>query len=318
MKKISQAPVIALLSATRVFELYRKHAKEVTGVVNQAMADAITGRRWRDLPGGCLLRLVFETPSGEDAEQTAPSPAGNYFVSRGKYWGIRFGDGDVWSYPKERGYDYLRLLLDAPTKHFSAVELDRLVRCQQAPSLPMRNGTADAQVDAKSTLHTGDDLHDEEYRADLHTSLPTIDEAIARARASGTLEGIERADELERQKKQITAELAKSKDRLGRPRKLGGERDRVCNAIRRALRQIANEDPPLAGYLKPPTLNLGHNLSYVPGLTSPGRSRLVRCPEKKRGYTKSSLRYAGRIAMTCEAWPGEPRPASRPERPTTP
>jgi hypothetical protein len=74
-------------------------------------------------------------------------------------------------------------------------------------------------------------------------------------------------------KEWIESELANAKGLGGKIRKLGDDRNkvrnRVGNAIRRALEKIKQYDRPLSDHLQKPILNLGHTLSYVPrdGLT---------------------------------------------------
>lgn len=68
--------------------------------------------------------------------------------------------------------------------------------------------------------------------------------------------------------RRIDDELGKAKGLGGRPRKLDDQRNkvrnRVCNAIRRALKKIGQFDRPLAEHLTKPVLNLGHSINYIP------------------------------------------------------
>ena len=73
---------------------------------------------------------------------------------------------------------------------------------------------------------------------------------------------------LESDKRWLVSELANAQGLGGEIRKLGDDRNkvrnRVGNAIRRALKKIKQYDRPLSDHLRKPILNLGHTLSYVP------------------------------------------------------
>lgn len=96
-------------------------------------------------------------------------------------------------------------------------------------------------------------------------SLPRGRAAFSNGRSPTRLDDIE---ELEKEKGWITSELAKARGLKGRKRQLGDDRNRVrnrvCNAIRRALKQVSQFDARLGEHLLKPILNLGHTISYVP------------------------------------------------------
>jgi hypothetical protein len=103
-----------------------------------------------------------------------------------------------------------------------------------------------------------------------HTRLNEIKQEFGEARTNNDLGKI---DALESEKEWIESELATAKGLGGKIRKLGDDRNkvrnRVGNAIRRALEKIKQYDRPLSDHLQKPILYLGHTLSYVPrdGLT---------------------------------------------------
>jgi hypothetical protein len=100
--------------------------------------------------------------------------------------------------------------------------------------------------------------------------LNEIENELEEARANNDLG---KSDALETEKGWIESELANAQGLGGAIRKLGDDRNkvrnRVGNAIRRALKKIKQYDRPLSEHLQKPILNLGHTLSYVPrdGLT---------------------------------------------------
>ena len=113
-----------------------------------------------------------------------------------------------------------------------------------------------------------DEILDDEAHQNLNTRLTEIEELIATANESDSSTRLDEIEELDKEKKWITSELGKSKGLKGRKRQLGDDRNRVrnrvCNAIRRALQQIKDYDARLCDHLTKPVLNLGHNISYVP------------------------------------------------------
>lgn len=102
------------------------------------------------------------------------------------------------------------------------------------------------------------------------TRLNEIDQELNKTRANNDLG---KTEKLESEREWIQSELSNTKGLGGDIRKLGDDRNkvrnRVGNAIRRALKKIKQYDKPLADHLQKPILNLGHTLNYVPrdGLT---------------------------------------------------
>jgi hypothetical protein len=104
--------------------------------------------------------------------------------------------------------------------------------------------------------------------ADLTTRLERLRERRELVEASDSPTRLDELDEVDAEERTIRDQLRRDTALNGRPRKLGGLRNRdrnsVCNAIRRALKRIDKYDKPLLAHLKRPILNLGHTLSYVP------------------------------------------------------
>ena len=95
--------------------------------------------------------------------------------------------------------------------------------------------------------------------------LNEIEVELHEARSNNDLGKI---DTLEAEKGWIASEFANATGLGGTIRNLADERNkirnRVGNAIRRALKKIKQYDRPLSDHLQKPILNLGHTLSYVP------------------------------------------------------
>ena len=84
--------------AQKVYDLYKRHAKEVCDAMDTMVGRNITAIRQRTLPGDCLLRTVYESGSvisvpAIPVEQKQPD---NYFRKRGGVWAARFnGNAEV-------------------------------------------------------------------------------------------------------------------------------------------------------------------------------------------------------------------------------
>ena len=263
-------------TALQLFELHQRHAKYVTDVVDNAIAQHRKAIRKRLLPDSCLLRLVCDSslPAGTVSatpERTKPrTVSGNYIYLKGEYWAVRFSGNEEKIYKPDIGFHYLRVLLDSPGTSFSASKLDCYVRqyLTQTDSVPSEESDLSQEDSILVGSCDGDDVIDPEYRQALVTRLEEIDELIARAKESGEPTQFDEIEVLEKDRLFINSVLSEAKGFRGRTRKLGDERNkvrnRVCNAIRRALRKIEQYDKPLAEHLQRPVLSLGHSISYVP------------------------------------------------------
>ncbi len=275
LRPLNPSPAAA---AHQVYDLYRRHAGQVNGALTAAIADHADRLRRRDLPPTCLLRLVVEAgPEAglEPAEVSMPpappppdGPAENYFLRRNRVWAVRFGRGKENVYPIERGFDLLRVLLAHPGRTFTASALD--AECRHAASRGTR-AVSPAEATATGAGTGGDrgaDALDAEAATRLRKRLEEIRTARPLVEASGEAGRLELLDELAEEEHHILTRLGRDLRPGGRPRSLGDVRDqarnRVCNAIRRALGEIATGDPPLADHLKRPVLSLGHSLRYDP------------------------------------------------------
>lgn len=265
-------------TALQIYELHRRHAKYITKVVDDAIAQNRSAIRKRQLPPSCLLRLVCDS-SGAQAGLENSDPIAvcelvdNYICIKGQCWAIRYDGNEEKIYTLDIGFYHLQILLERPGATFSASELDVMVRRMtkndlcvsvSAGETPFEEGPSVlGQSDAGSVI-------DENAVRSYHTRLKEIKEELGEARTNNDLGKI---DALESQKEWIELELSNAKGLGGKIRKLGDDRNkvrnRVGNAIRRALEKIKQYDRPLSDHLQKPILNLGHTLSYVPrdGLT---------------------------------------------------
>ena len=255
--------------AARVFDLYKRHSCHVRGVVRSGIAAHAEAISRRELPRNCLLRLVYDDPEPiQAAPAEPPRPAGNSMRRRGQCWAIRFGDEEN-IYPLDRGFDYLRLLLGCPNYTFTAAELASRVRppTTNSPRAATAGDAAASRVGATAPGSSGAALDDEAIEI-MVARLGEIPRQRAIIEASDSPTRLDDLDELDAEERKIRDRLGKDRRLDGRSRALNDVRDRVrnrvCNAIRRALKLIDKYDKPLFEHLQRPFLNLGHRISYVP------------------------------------------------------
>jgi 7-cyano-7-deazaguanine synthase in queuosine biosynthesis len=270
LKHLNSSPDV---TALQIYELHRRHAKHITKVVEDAIAQNRSAIRKRQLSPSCLLRLVCDS-SGVQAglENSDPTPISefvdNYFCIKGQYWAIRYNGNEEKIYPPVIGFYHLQILLKNPGATFSASELDvmvrRLTKNELCGSVSAGETPAEEGVSVLGQSDAGAVLDENAVHA-YRTRLDEIKEKLEEARSDNDLGKI---DHLEFEKGWIESELANAKGIGGVIRKLGDDRNkvrnRVGNAIRRALKKIKQYDKPLSNHLQKPILNLGHTLSYVP------------------------------------------------------
>lgn len=247
-------------AARRVYELHRRHATGISGVVDRAIAAHSTEIRERSLPATCLLRLVCDA-SGAAPQSSAPPVepgvstadavrARNAFLKKGKSsWQVWFDGGSDIILVRSKGAAYLHLLLTSQGIPVSVAKLASTVAL-----LP-----EEFMLGAASEASDGESM--DAYKVRANELLEEIEEA--------------RNDNDEGRVEALNVEIARLSDHIqslrglgGAIRRIGDERDRVRKrvgiAIRRVLKEIASSDRRLAEHLKAPTLKLGLNPCYAP------------------------------------------------------
>jgi hypothetical protein len=255
-------------AASRVFELYRTHARSVGGVIERAIATHARAIKQRLLPPSCLLRIAFDDRGSDEHTPPAPArPEGNYLIRKGHFWEARYEGGEEKTYNPDIGFEYLRILLGNPATTYTACELASRVSISRGRRPPAAE-IASREVTITPALGADPVMDDEEIRG-CELRLLELDEAIPLALASDSEARLEVAETLEKERRDIKAELRKAGRRKGPRKKLGDERDkvrkRVCAAVTRAIARIAVYDTPLAEHLARPALTMGHHLCYRPG-----------------------------------------------------
>lgn len=232
--------------ALDIFDLHQRHAKQVSSVVDGALAKYSTAIRERQVPDSCLLRLVCDTAAPQPVQEDSARDAQYRFRKMGQAWAVRFAGGEEWILLPSRGAAYLHVLLTNPGKVFSVVD----VVCQvtKAPKEYILGDSGDV-TDAMMV-----------YRASAAEYGEKIDEA-RRNNDQATLENAQ--EELGR----LLELMGRDKGFHGKVRKLGGDREKVRKAflaaMRRVRKEIAQNDGPFAEHLAD-HLTCGWNPCYAP------------------------------------------------------
>jgi hypothetical protein len=244
-------------AARRVLDLYRRHAREVTGVVERALATHARAIYRRDLPETCLIRLVTDGGAAEAEGPPDPgargvtltdSPAAYSFRWSGMAWVYRFAGGSPKVLLPSRGASYIHFLLSRPGACPSAVDLAFQVARQSDRRAP---GDAGEKLDrdALSAYHARiAELREDEEEAKRDNDPGELDRV--RAELATLLESVRAATG-------AGGRLRRDADDRERVRKA------VRNAIARAIGDIADFDRPFADHLRR-HIQCGRNPCYTP------------------------------------------------------
>lgn len=241
---VGHLPGSADAAASRIYDLYQRHAKAVGGVVDDAIAENRTRIRNRELADGCLLRMVCDASSnGEVSEPPPPSaPADasdrefgqNEFRRKGQAWLVRFAGKEDFILLPSRGAAYLHLLLCCPGRPQSAADL--VLSVARSPS--------------RFGLGNAGERNDEEALRAYRLRYEEVEGELAIAEENNDEGNIER---LKRERGDLAEEL-KNRGWNGRPRRERDDRDRLRKsfqmAVKRAVQQIDQFDKSLASHLR--------------------------------------------------------------------
>ena len=261
-------------AAQRVFDLYKRHANEVMGAVDELLSRYRTAIRERTLPGDCLLQTVYQANSviSMPAVVSAEKQPENFFRKRGAVWEARFqGRNTICLIHVDKGAEYINLLLAFPDREASVYE----IACGLAANtieLPTNTGVAPEDIEEGFQVTQGIPLSDagdiadqraiREWKRRGRELLGEIEEA----RDAGDHALVEKIEE---EMAFITKAIEGGKGLGGRQRKAGDKRknvrDAFRNAVGRAISQIEKYDKPLAEHLKA-TIKQGNEVVYRPGM----------------------------------------------------
>ena len=241
--------------AQKVYDLYRRHAKEVCDAMDTMVGRNITAIRQRTLPGDCLLRTVYESGSvisvpAIPVEQNQPD---NYFRKRGGVWAARFnGNAEVLVTGVDKGAEYINFLLARPNKETSVYEIVCGFAINTCNTFLNSDETEDGfqvtqGVPLGDTGFVADRKAIEQYREAAHDLLREIEDA----RAENNDAEIQR---LEEEMAKVTTAINEAVGLGGKLRKSNDKRknvrDAFRNAVNRAIKYLEKYDKPLAAHLK--------------------------------------------------------------------
>ena len=252
--------------AQKVYDLYKRHAKEVCDAMDTMVGRNITAIRQRTLPGDCLLRTVYESGSvisvpAIPVEQKQPD---NYFRKRGGVWAARFnGNAEVLLTGADKGAEYINFLLARPNKETSVYEIVCGFAIDSCNTFLDSSETEDGfQVTQGVPLGNAGFVADrravEEYREAAHELFQEIEEARAVDNKAET-------NRLEEEMAKVIAAINEAVGLGGKLRTSKDKRKNICDAFRIAVKRIIEKlekyDKPLAAHLKE-TIKCGKNPVY--------------------------------------------------------
>lgn len=243
-------------AALRIYELHKRHAEQVTGVVDTAIAAHAKQIRARILPPSCLLRLVCDSAAAVDGRsEGAKSADENATVSdfafrkNGQAWSVRYAGGQEFILLPSKGAAYLQILLSNRGTAFSVEKLAALVARQSVEYLL---GDAGVGSDAEALSA---------YRARYEQLRDELEDAQER-------HDVDAEEHIRVEMDDLSAHIKKDQGLGGRHRKDSDDRQRarkaVQAAIRRTLLEIGKYDKRMAEHLKAPTLTCGWQPCYEP------------------------------------------------------
>lgn len=243
-------------NARKVHDLFRRHGRDVSHVVEAALSENVTKILSRSLPDSCLLRLAHDlsVPGEWGGDSASPAPAlpvkaeAKYMlVQRGEGWQLRFDGRETIFLKPAIGYAYLRELLRFPGKRYSVNELLVILHGAKA-NIPLGDGgeLLDKQAKQAYAQHL-DDLDGQIEDARLNDDKARLSElAVARSKVMAQL----RAAGFKRNAKRTNSDLNKIRNSVG-------------NAIKRVLKKIQKYEPSAFAHLKS-NVSLGFTVSYAP------------------------------------------------------
>jgi hypothetical protein len=223
-------------TARRVYELHRRHADQVNGVVTAAIAANADAIRRRALPPTCLVRLVSDGGTVTEEETRPTEPTADYlFRRRGQVWVVRFAGGPEQILLPSKGAAYLHQLLSRPNTAVTSADLaSRVARRRREFAL----GDAGERADPEALAA---------YRA----RLDELQEELQEARTNNDPGA---ADRIQAELETLRDEIRRATGLGKRLRKVADDRERVRKAvgaaIGRAIQDVREFDPAMAEHLK--------------------------------------------------------------------
>ena len=262
-------------AAQRVFDLYKRHANEVMGALDDLISRHSKEIRERTLPGDCLLQTVYQANSviSMPAVISTEKQPENFFRKRGAVWETRFqGRNTICLLNVDKGAEYINLLLAFPDREASVYE----IACGSAVNaidLHANSGIAPEEIEDGFQVTQGIPLGDAGDVADrraLNECKQRAQELFGELSEARELGDHVRIEEIETEMAALVKFIESGKGLGGRQRKAGDKRknvrDAFRNAVDRAIKQIEKYDKPLAEHLKE-SIKHGNEVVYRPEMS---------------------------------------------------
>ena len=264
-------------AAQRVFDLYKRHANEVTGALHELLTRNVKGIVERTLPGDSLLRVAYESGStiSVPAIASAEKMPDNIFRKRGGVWEARFlgrGRNTILLQGVDKGAEYINLLLAYPERETSVFEI--VCGCALGAVEPAANtGLEHDDIEEGFQVTSGMPLGDAGVVAD-RTAVNQYRgryQELLTEKAEAEDEGDhQRIEEITEELIQIAAAITGAVGKGGKLRKVADKRknvrDAFRNAVNRAIKYIEKYDKPMAEHLKD-AIKHGNEAVYRPEIS---------------------------------------------------
>jgi 7-cyano-7-deazaguanine synthase in queuosine biosynthesis len=249
-------------TALKLFELHKRHAKSISGVIDNAISKHASAIRNRELPDSCLLRLVCDSSVPPyDAVRDFPSApiiqdeCGDFvFRQNGQAWFVKYAGGEGFILLRSKGAAYLSILLSSPRVEFKVTDL--VLQVAKNPNQFM--------------LGNGDEATDREALAAYRDKYKELEEQLAEAEryAEQGMAPLISADETRKEMLFLAEQIKKDTGLQNRIRRNGDDRDKVRKSFRAAIRRVTDEiakyDKRLSEHLRDPRLRCGWSPCYDP------------------------------------------------------
>jgi hypothetical protein len=262
-------------NATKIWDLYKRHARQVCAVIDNAIQNHVREIREGTLPASCLIILAL----AEEYRRSAWMPLAdmdkshNIFRKEGDVWRIIY-DGKQLSLKDAKGLNYIAYLLRYPGKEFPVL----ILRQQIEGTPPIEKAEIYQKMDKEKLAAEGlsisgfgdaGEVIDDEARAEYYRQIRELEKEIVEAEENNDFAGAARA----RSKKESLEEhLLAASGLMGRTRKFYNPSERarisVTNRINDSRRKIQRTHPELGQHLRN-FIKTGFSCSYKPDKSTP-------------------------------------------------
>ena len=247
----NQNPFVLLAPTRKLLSRNAERLMNQRAALFMALCEEVTfqeGGRLKRIRNESPFRILF--PDNHFAASTDPLPA-NIFRQCGDRWQIRFQGGESVPFERQKGVEYLTLLLAAPGRYISVLDL-------------YHGGTLDEET-RKALESSGLEVGDYQAAAEIRNELNRIDQEIESSRECSDLS---RLDDLHENREMLLSQvkamigpggkLRHANDPLRKPR------DNVSKAVRRTLKNLKDARmTALAEHLES-SLEFGGEMRYQP------------------------------------------------------